>query len=103
MIENPVQDSPNNPDFTSKDLVEGIRLLDLISDGLISRQDAIEMGYEQLFQERDELIQYIVALKTLTMYLVGGTRIDPAKLSSDYFTRAEEGFPAYIREKMQIL
>jgi hypothetical protein len=72
------------------------------SEGWNTKQEAIEMGFELLFAERDELLDYVKALKTLAVYLTGRTKIRSENLIHGYFVSAEKNFPEYIRREMSV-
>jgi hypothetical protein len=73
-----------------------------ISDGSMSKKDAIEMGFGLLLAQRDELVEYVKTLKVLAIYLAGSTGIHPEKLSAKFFKRAEQHFPEYMRKEMDV-
>ena len=72
------------------------------SNGRIRKHDSIEMGFELSLAERDELIEYVKALKILAIYLSGRRNIRPENLSDDYFIKAERNFPEYRRREMDV-
>jgi hypothetical protein len=82
-----------------------LRLRRLVIDpnGKIKKQDAIEMGFELLISERNELIGYIKALKMLAIYLADRGHIQPEILSSEYFKKAEQHFPEHLRREIAIV
>lgn len=72
------------------------------SGSWMSKHDAIEKGVESLLADRDELIEYVKALKALAIYLTNTTHIRPHQLSEEYFLRAEENFADYLRREIDV-
>jgi hypothetical protein len=68
----------------------------------MGKQDAIEMGIESLISDRDELVEYVKALKILAVYLVGTNQIRPIQLSEEYFVKAEKNFSDTVRREIDI-
>jgi hypothetical protein len=83
-------------------LPERFHRISTIPNGMMSKQDAIEMRFGLLLAERDELVEYVKALKVLAVYLAGSTSIRPENISARYFTKAEQNFPEYMRREMDV-
>ena len=83
-------------------LPESLRKQFMYPDEWIKQQDAIQTENEWLIAERDEVMQYVKTLKMLTIYLTGKTSIPRDKLLGEYFKKAEEKFPEYLRKEINV-
>jgi ribosomal protein S18 len=94
----------NSRDGSEPQLNPSTRMRSLFthSGGWNTKQEAIEMGFELLFAERDELIDYVKALKTLAVYITGRTKIRSENLINGYFVSAEKNFPEHMRREMSV-
>lgn len=81
---------------------ESLRKELLYPDGWMKEKEAIQLENEWLVAEREEVIRYIKTLKMLSLYLTGKTNIPREKLLGDYFQKAEQDFPEYLRKDLEI-
>jgi hypothetical protein len=81
---------------------EALRKQFMYPDAWIKQQDAIQTENDWLIAERDEVMQYVKTLKMLTIYLTGKTSIPRDRLLMEYFKKAEENFPEYLRKEINV-
>ena len=71
-------------------------------DEWLSEQVAIHERNKCLLVEREELLQYVKALKMLAVYLTDKNNMSRENLSGFYFEKAEEQFPEDLRNKIGV-
>ena len=81
---------------------EALRKQFMYPDAWVKQQDAIQTENDWLIAERDEVMQYVKTLKMLTIYLTGKTSIPRDRLLMEYFKKAEENFPEYLRKEINV-